>query len=219
LIAGVGSGSEAAIAYEAQVRADADSAMATSISTTEARLNSGDFAAVKTESSASASAVTGLSASYVIKAQANGVMASMSLGSNSATGSSVVFSTDKFIIAQPDGSGMVPAFTVGNLAGVPAVGINGNLIVDGTITGERIHAETRITSGTGNSVAVMDGSDANYRFWAGNASPSLAPFSVNKNGNVSIKSGSSGERLEIINNSIRVYDGNGVARVIIGSLS
>jgi hypothetical protein len=97
--------------------------------------------------------------------------------------------------------------------------ITGALLVDGTITGGKISSATTITAGSGDDVAVLDGSHATYRIYAGDSDPTAAPFAVEKDGSVHIRSGTSGERLEIENNVIRVYDSGDVLRVKIGDLS
>lgn len=48
---------------------------------------------------------------------------------------------------------------------------------------------TRMVMGSNDDVAVMDGKHATYRFWAGKADPSTAPFSVTKAGAIHATSG------------------------------
>lgn len=55
-------------------------------------------------------------------------------------------------------------------------------IAAGTITGTNISSATKITAGTGNNVGVLDGADATYRIYAGNATPASAPFRVSQTG-------------------------------------
>lgn len=135
----VGTGVAAAIATEASARATADTANAALINAVSVRLNSGDFATIKTQSEAAVNSLGALSATYTIKAQANGTYAAMQLGAAPGTvGSYVTFTTDKFAIAKPDGTGTKYIFTVGTLNGVSTVGIDGNLIVDGSIAGRSL---------------------------------------------------------------------------------
>lgn len=88
---------------------------ATAISDVQARLDSGDFAAVKTESSANASSVTGLLAQYTVKLDVNGKVSGYGLASTGPTGAGSAFEVraDKFVIAAETGSaaGAIP-FTV-----------------------------------------------------------------------------------------------------------
>ena len=65
--------------------------------------------------------------------------------------------------------------------------LSGNMIVSGTIAGDRINSLTTVTAGSGDNVAVLSGADDHYRMWAGKAAPATAPFSVDKEGNVILK--------------------------------
>ena len=170
------SGNTSAISSEATTRAGADSALSSSISTVSARLDTGDFAAVKTSATASASAVTGLQAQYVLSVQtvSGGALrvAGMQLASGSG-GSSIVFEADKLLFVMPDGSGTPKqAVIVGNVNGVTTVGIDGSVIVDGSIVARSIAANTitasQIAAGTisatnmaANSITAANGAIAN----------------------------------------------------------
>ncbi len=97
--------------------------------------------------------------------------------------------------------------------------INGSRIVTGTLDGSDITATTQITVGTGNDVAKLSGSDSNYRLWVGHITPTSAPFRVNKDGEVTIKSSTSGERLELVGDAVKVYDASNNLRVKLGNLA
>ena len=59
--------------------------------------------------------------------------------------SEFVIQSDKFAIIKPDGSGGIKTpFIVGSIGGVDTVGVDGNLVVDGTITGQKINAQSLI---------------------------------------------------------------------------
>jgi hypothetical protein len=60
--------------------------------------------------------------------------------------------------------------------------ITADNIAAGTITGNKISSDTTITAGTGNNVGVLDGADATYRIYAGNATAASAPFRVTQGG-------------------------------------
>jgi hypothetical protein len=106
------SDSEAYVQGYAYTKAQADSAAAGQVAVVAARLDTGDFAAVKTESSASASSVTGLSAQYTVKLDVNGKVSGFGLASTGPTGAGSTFEirADRFVIAAPSGSaaGYVP---------------------------------------------------------------------------------------------------------------
>ena len=78
-----------------------------------------------------------------------------------------------------------------------ALVVDGSAIINGTLAAEAIKAGTvtsdlilgqKITAGTGENVAVMDGAHATYRFYAGSATPTSAPFTVDQSGHVIAKS-------------------------------
>lgn len=111
---------------------------------------------------------------------------------------------------------------------VPTEFIDGDLLVNGTINsdkilantiqGDRISSSTTITAGTGNNVGVLDGADAYWRIYAGNSTPASAPFRVGQDGKVVIESASSGSRLVLDDDTLKVYD-SGVLRVKLGNLA
>lgn len=119
-----------------------DSNIASAVSVVSARLDTGDYATVKATAVASASAITGLSAQYTLNVDTNGHVAGMQLASGSG-GTSVVFLADKFAFVSPDGSGAPKyVFTVGSINGSTEIGLNGNVLIDGTITTRTITANT-----------------------------------------------------------------------------
>lgn len=99
----------------AEAAATTAGSFATAISDVQARLDTGDFAAVKTESSASASSITGLHAQYTVKLDVNGKVSGYGLASTGPTGAGSAFEirADKFVIAAETGAaaGAIP-FTV-----------------------------------------------------------------------------------------------------------
>jgi hypothetical protein len=143
----------ALITSNATAAASATNAIATSVTNLQAQVTSDDttLAAVQVSANALSSTVSGLSAAYTIKVQANGTYAAMQLGSNTTTGSSVIFACDKFEITKADGTGATPIFLVGTVNGVSAVGINGQLIVDGSVTARQINATDLHITGHGSA--------------------------------------------------------------------
>ena len=91
-------------------------------------------------------------------------------------------------------------------------------IAANAVTGAKISSGTTITAGTGNNVGVLDGADSTYRIYAGHATPASAPFRVKQDGTVIIESASSGSRLVIDDDKIKVYDGS-TLRVQLGNLA
>jgi hypothetical protein len=96
--------------------------------------------------------------------------------------------------------------------------IDTTVIADDAVTGAKISSSTTITAGTGNNVGVLDGADSTYRIYAGHATPASAPFRVAQDGTVTIESASSGSRLVIEDDTIKVYEGS-TLRVKLGNLA
>ena len=139
LTASVGT-TNAAVVTEATARATADTAIALSSTTLQARLDTGDYAAVKTQSIATASRAGVLEAKNTVKLDVHGYVSGTE-SVNNGTVSSFTILADKFLVARPDASGTpVALFGASTINGVPTVGINGNLIVPGSIVAGSIAA-------------------------------------------------------------------------------
>ncbi len=128
---------------------------------------------------------------------------------NGANGSEFAVLADKFYVAQPDGENARQVFTVGSIGGRSAVGIAGDLILDGTMSASKISAG-EVRAEVALYAAAIRGGSMNM---------GGGRFSVDNGGNVSIRSGDGGARTEISNRVIRVFDENGVERVKIGDLA
>jgi hypothetical protein len=138
------SGHTSSISSEISTRASADSALASSISTLSATVgtNTSAIASVQVTATASASSITGLMAQYVLKVDTGGNVAGMQLASGSG-GTSVVFLADKFAFVAPDGSGTPKqVMVVGNVNGTSTFGLDGNMIVDGSISANAVAARS-----------------------------------------------------------------------------
>lgn len=84
----------------------------------------------------------GLVSQYMVKLDTNGYVSGFGLYNNGSS-SSFVIRTDTFALVPAgaaSGASKSYPFMVGTVAGVSTVGINGQLIVDGTITGRMIQA-------------------------------------------------------------------------------
>lgn len=148
LLAARVAGAEAAIVVEQLVRASADAAAASSITTLQARLaGTGDvgsaIASVQTQASATASSVTGLSSQYALKVQtvrSDGkvVLGAIGLASTSNTSGSqseIILSADKltFVPSSNPNAATQPLLTTGMVNGVAALIIGAAVIGDATI--------------------------------------------------------------------------------------
>jgi len=160
-------GTKAAVVTEELARATGDEAVASLLEQVQARLDTGDYAAVKQQASATASKVGGIEAKYVLMVDANGHTAAMELGSADGR-SHVVFLADDFLIAQPDGSGPPKqAFIVGTVNGITTVGIDGALLVDGSVVARHIAAKSLTVDQIDTRGLDIRDADGNVVFSAG----------------------------------------------------
>lgn len=143
----------AAVVTETLTRASADASLASSITTLLARLNTGDFASVKTQASATADALGGVEAKWGVQVQtmADGkrALAGIQLLAGTDGESTFAILADKLLIYKPDGTGVPKQIvTLGTVNGTTALGLSGNLIVDGSIVARSLAAKT-ITAASG----------------------------------------------------------------------
>lgn len=118
----------AAVSSEQTARISGDSANATAISTVSTTV-AGQTSSISTLTTS----VNGLNLQWAIRLDNNGRISGIKLaGSNTFASFSVV--ADLFSISLPSNAGItITPFVVGLVNGVATVGINGNLVVDGTI--------------------------------------------------------------------------------------
>ncbi|WP_047244121.1 phage tail protein [Chromobacterium subtsugae] len=197
----------AAVREELQAATGASGSLAQRLETLSTRI--GDSEATIQQQSKS---VDGLRAQWSLRITrtANGKTFASGMGlSNGEQGSELAVLADKFSVAQPDGENARQVFTVGSINGRPAVGVSGDLLLDGTLSANKI-AAGEIRAEVGLYAAAIRGGYINM---------GGGQFVVDNNGNVSISSGRNGARTEITNRAIRVFDENGVLRVQIGDLA
>jgi len=142
----------AAIQTEQTARATTDGALASQISTVQASLN-GSIASVQETASAAASAVGGVEAKWGVKVQAMAdgrrAMAGVELLAGTDGESVFAILADRLLIYKPDGSGAPRQIvTLGTVNGVTALGLDGSLIVDGSIVARCLAVKT-ITAESG----------------------------------------------------------------------
>ncbi|MFQ2530680.1 DUF1983 domain-containing protein [Aeromonas caviae] len=120
---------------------------------------------------------------YTLKVDANGKVAGMSLGATSQ-GSTVDFLADTFRIASSAGTQSV--FEVRNgktmIKSLLVGDITASQISADAINGNHIAANSIIQAGSGSTSATLNGSDANWRIYAGSTTPGSAPFRVSTTG-------------------------------------
>lgn len=124
---------EAAAITETAARVSGDAVNASSIASLLARLETGDYAAIKVLAQATADALGLVLAKYSVKVDANGRVAGIELMSDGTTSAFIVVS-DKFLVYRQDGVGApVQMFTLGTVNGVTSLVLAGNLIADESI--------------------------------------------------------------------------------------
>ncbi len=131
-VSGVSGYANSLVQNEASARSTADSSLANQITSVQATVN-GQIATVQQQMSATASAVNGLQAQYVLQVQAGSEVAGIELAAGGGSSSFTILA-DKFLIAQPvTGGNPRQAFVLGTVNGVTSVGVAGNMILDGAI--------------------------------------------------------------------------------------
>lgn len=147
----------AAIVTEQTARADGDSALASDIASVTSTAN-GNTASINTLSTS----IDGIHANWTVALNANDRVTGMvTLDGNENTSTFAVLA-DKFTIVHPTANGTtMQAFTTGLVNGVATVGINGNLVIDGTVLARHIAAgqitAAKIAAGTITSAEIAAG--------------------------------------------------------------
>lgn len=139
------------------------------------RLDNQRTAALTEEASIRLNADGLLNAQWTLKLDANGYVSGFGLavvgGANGAVSSSFNVLADRFNVAMPGVSGPKQVFTIGNINGTPTVGINGNLIVDGTvITRSLLDASVttpKIPNGAISTTVFSQGASNDFYFTGG----------------------------------------------------
>lgn len=127
---------QAAIVAEQTARADGDTALASSISTVSTTVGSNTTSISNIQTS-----VNGVSARWGVSVSAQNQVIGLVQLDGSTAGSAFTVVADKFVVASPSDSGITQTvFQAGLIDGVPSVGINGSLVVDGTILARNIAA-------------------------------------------------------------------------------
>ena len=134
----------AAITTESTTRATADSANAQNINTVSTQINDpvtglpSTYAAVQQ----SLGSIDGIKAKYALKVDVNGHVVGFELINDGTTGEFVVLA-DKFKFIMPDGSGNpIAIVSAGLVDGDPTLGIDGNMVIDGTVLTRHLQAGT-----------------------------------------------------------------------------
>jgi len=83
-----------------------------------------------------------------LKLNANGTVGpGMAIGWNDTHTKSIIrFNTDTFQVGDTDGSGYRNIFSVGNINGTPAVGVSGDMVIDGSVSANSLIADTAMVT-------------------------------------------------------------------------
>jgi hypothetical protein len=142
----------AAITAEQSARVAADGVNASNISTVQTSVN--DLSATVTENTTS---LNGVQAKWGVSINNNGRVTGLELNSGLNNLTTFAILADKFVIVHPTNNGQsIQAFIAGLVNGVSTVGINGNLIVDDTITASKIVANS-LSELTANAGIIVNG--------------------------------------------------------------
>lgn len=123
----------ASVTTEAAARATGDDANAASITTVSAQVTG------NTTSIATILSADGTTSNWAVTTNANGQVTGMARLNGSATGTEFVVVADKFVVAKPGAPGTTQVvFVAGTINGVSGVGINGDVLIDGSVLARHI---------------------------------------------------------------------------------
>lgn len=152
----------AAISAEAIARADGDSALAATVSTVSTTVGS-HTASISTINAS----IDGLRASWSVSVNVDGNVTGLVRLSGDNQSSYFTVLADSFLVARPDGTNATAMFGVGQVNGVTQVGINGNLIIDGSVLARHITVGSldAITANLGTVTAGVIQSPGGETYW------------------------------------------------------
>lgn len=140
-------------------------ASAQNYSAVYARLNNIGGVTVEQAFSANASSIAGLSAQYTVKVDNNGYVSGFGLASqpyNNTVVSAFIINADRFAVVSPGYNPKV-MFSVDTVNGATAIGLNGNVVIDGSIYGANAVANNSLTNVDGfGEMSMYTGVYTNY---------------------------------------------------------
>ncbi|MCK9299739.1 MAG: DUF1983 domain-containing protein, partial [Methanoculleus sp.] len=163
------------IATESSTRSSADSALASSIETVQTSVNN-NTASIETANTS----IDGIKAEHTVKVQVRSsdgkvVLAGIGMMADSESNQSeIIIMADKFQIVTPDTGEGTPKqpFVVGTVDGVSTIGIDGTLMVDGSVNTKAIATDNAFIGHTIQSANYSAGTAG----WQINGATGLAEF-------------------------------------------
>ena len=193
--------------------------LATAVKTVQISDGSGGLASIEQKMTALRTDTGALQGEYTLKVVSGTKVAGIGLANNGTVSKFEVLA-DQFVIAPPlsapTGTTALSPFIVDATKNM--VLMDGASIIDATITNAHIAsvaadkiAAGTITAAVSMTAAAINGGSINIGGVGGN-------FIVDNAGNTTLNSGTTGARMEIKNNVIKVIDANNVVRVQLGNL-
>ncbi|MEO1719522.1 MAG: hypothetical protein AAFR23_04735 [Pseudomonadota bacterium] len=125
----------AQVQNEITARVNGDNALAQQVQTVSTTVAGNTSSVTQLQQS-----VDGLESRWGIAVNANGQVLGTIQLSGDASGSVFAVIVDRFVVARPDGTDATPVFAVGQVNGESGVGIQGSLLIDGSILARHIAA-------------------------------------------------------------------------------
>lgn len=159
-----GDGVKALVRSEAVTRQSESAAFAAQISTVATTLGGHTTSIAEI-----AASVDGVRALWGVSIDVDGNVVGLVRLDGTASDSTFTIVADRMLVAQPGVSGgdPVPVFVIGNVGGVPKLGLRGDMLIDGSIAASRISATSlaAIVANLGTVTAGRIQNAANTSFW------------------------------------------------------
>jgi hypothetical protein len=215
-----GAANTAAIQTEATTRANADTALAAQITTVQSAAGN-NLASAQTTLQTNINAVNGkvteIGSLYSAKVTVNGLIGGFGVYNNGTT-VEAGFDVDTFWVGRTAANKRKPFIISGNETFIDAAVINTASIANAKISTAQIADATISTAQIAN--ATIGAAQVTGTLTASQINgTNLAVVNGSFSGALNVASATSGARMEIKNNVIKVFDSNGVLRVQLGDLS
>ena len=212
-----GAATSAQLTAESTARTNADTALASDISTLSTTVGN-NTSSISTQ----ATSINGLSAKYTVKTDLNGAVAGFGLASTANSAGNItsefIVNADRFAIMR--GGSNTTAATVPFVVQASSTTLNGETVPAGVYMAEAFIKNGAITNAKIGDAAIDNAKISNLSASKINTG-TLDASNVTISGvtpNLNLKSATSGSRMEITSQRIKIYDGS-TLRVQLGNLS